>query len=590
MSADAGPRPVILVVDDTPANLGVLFELLDQAGFEVLVAEDGASALERAALARPDLILLDVVMPDMDGFATCQRLTQHPDLQETPVLFMTALADTVDKVRGFEAGAVDYVTKPFQIEELLARVRAHLTIRGLRVKLQESEDRLSRVFESAMDAIVTIDASGEIALFNAAAERVFRLDAARAAGTAVAHLASPGLQAVLARYMRGAATAPRAMWVPDGLTAIRADGEEFAIEATLSRAEVGGAPLFTLILRDIDERRRAEAERQRLASLAQYLQDEVREASGPDEPVGRSLAIRRVLRSVEQVAPTDSTVLVTGETGTGKELIARALHLQSRRKDAALVKVNCAAIPAALIESDLFGHEKGAFTGAVARKIGRFELAHGGTLFLDEIGELPLDLQPKLLRALQEGEIERVGSTRTIAVDVRVIAATNRDLAAAAREGRFRADLFYRLNVFPIELPPLRERREDIPVLVAHFVRKHAAKLGRRIERVPERLMAALAAHAWPGNVRELEHVVERAMIVSEGPELAGVEWLRPSDPGPSPARLGTLEEVERAHIVAVLESTGWRVSGAGGAAELLGLRPTTLEYRMKKLGVQRRR
>src|SRR5262245_29714410 len=588
MSDHGGPRPAILVVDDTPANLGVLFELLDQAGYEVLVAEDGASALELAALARPDLILLDVLMPDLDGFATCAQLKQHPALRDTPVIFMTALTDTVEKVRGFEEGAVDYVTKPFQVEELLARVRAHLTICSLRAKLQESEDRLSRIFESAMDAIVTIDASGRIALFNAAAERVFRLEAARAAGTPVARLASEGLQAVLASYMSDATT--RAMWMPDGLTAIRADGEEFPVEATLSRAEVGGAPLFTLILRDIDERRRAETERQRLESLTECLRDEVREAAGPDEPVGRSLAIRRVLRSVEQVAPTDSNVLVTGETGTGKELIARALHLRSGRKEAALVKVNCAAIPAALIESDLFGHEKGAFTGAVTRKIGRFELAHGGTLFLDEIGELPLDLQPKLLRALQEGEIDRVGSARTIAVDVRVIAATNRDLATAAREGRFRADLFYRLNVFPIELPPLRERREDIPVLVAHFVRKHAAKLGRRIERVPERLMAALTAYAWPGNVRELEHVVERAMIVSEGPELAGVEWLRPSGAGPSATRLGTLEEVERAHIVAVLESTGWRVSGAGGAAELLGLRPTTLEYRMKKLGVQRRR
>jgi PAS domain S-box-containing protein len=583
-------RPVVLVVDDTPDNLGVLFDLLGRAGFEVLVAEDGESALRRVALARPDLILLDVVMPDMDGFATCERLKQDPVSGDIPVIFMTALTDTIDKVRGFEVGAVDYVTKPFQLEELLARLRTHLTIQNLRVKLQESEDRLSRIFESAMDAIVAIDASGRITLFNAAAERVFRLSASEAAGTAFARLVSDRFRAVLGDYMSDGDGARAAMWMPEGLTAVRADGEEFPVEATLSRAEVAAAPLFTIILRDIDERRRAEAERQRLEHLTQYLQAEVQESAGPHEPIGTSPAIMRVLKSVDQVAPTDSTVLLTGETGTGKEMIARAVHARSRRKEAVLVKVNCAAIPAPLIESDLFGHEKGAFTGALARKIGRFELAHGGTLFLDEIGELPVDLQPKLLRVLQEGEIERVGSTRTLTVDVRVIAATNRDLAAASRDGRFRPDLFYRLNVFPIHVPPLRERREDIPALVAHFVKKHAAKLGRRIERVPDRLMAALTAYPWPGNVRELEHVVERAMIVSEGPELAAAEWLRHPETAPAPARLGTLEEVERAHILAVLESTGWRVSGPGGAADFLGVKPTTLEYRMKKLGVERRR
>jgi PAS domain S-box-containing protein len=578
----------VLVVDDTPANLGVLFELLGTAGFDVLVAEDGESALRRVALARPDVILLDVLMPGLDGFATCERLKHDAGSRDIPVIFMTALTDTVDKVRGFAVGAVDYVTKPFQLEELLARLRAHLTIRDLRAQLEESAERLSRVFSSAMDAIVTVDAAGRIALFNEAAERVFRITAAEVAGAAFARFLSERFLAALRDYVgegRG-----DARWVPDGLTAVRADGEEFPVEATLSRAVVAGAPLFTVILRDVGERRRAEAERQRLETLTHYLRNEVQDTVGPNEPIGTSAALRRVLRSVEQVAPTDSTVLLTGETGTGKEMVARAIHARSRRGEAVLVKVNCAAIPAALIESDLFGHEKGAFTGAVARKIGRFELAHGGTLFLDEIGELPLDLQPKLLRVLQEGEIERLGSTRTIAVDVRVIAATNRDLAAAARAGRFRPDLFYRLNVFPIHLPPLRERQDDIPALVAHFVRKHAAKIGRRIERVPERLMASFRAHAWPGNVRELEHVVERAIIVSEGPELAAVDWLREPDAAPAPDRPGTLEEVERAHILGVLESTGWRVSGAGGAAESLGLKPTTLEYRMKKLGLERPR
>jgi len=592
VSQDWDRKPVILVADDTPANLGVLLEFLGQAGFDVLIAEDGESALERATYARPDLILLDVLMPELDGFATCERLKTQHETRDIPVIFMTALADTVDKVRGFDVGAVDYVTKPFQSEELLARVRAHLTIQQLRTKLQESEERLARVFESAMDAIVTMDATGRITLFNASAEQVFRCAAAAAIGSLGARFLSESFRAVLADYLlEDQGHQPKkAMWMPEGLTAVRADGEEFPVEATLSRVEVAGAPLYTIILRDVNERRRAEAECRQLQGLNRSLEEEVRAALGPGELVGTSAALARVVKSIEQVAPTDATVLVTGETGTGKELVARAIHTRSRRKEKVLVKVNCAAIPAGLIESELFGHERGAFTGAVARKIGRFELAHDGTIFLDEIGELPLDLQPKLLRVLQEGEFERVGGARTFKVDIRVIAATNRDLDTACRQGRFRPDLFYRLNVFPISAPPLRERKEDIPALVAHFVQKYAAKLGKRIDRVPERLLAALTAYAWPGNVRELEHVVERAVIVSDGPQLAVPDWLPRSQGGTGPARVASLEEVERAHILDVLEGTGWRVSGDGGAAQLLGLPSTTLESRMKKLGIARRR
>jgi formate hydrogenlyase transcriptional activator len=576
---------VILVADDTQANLSVLLELLGQSGFEVLIAEDGQSALERAAYARPDLILLDVLMPELDGFATCERLKADPATREIPVIFMTALADTIDKVRGFDAGAVDYVTKPFQPDELLARVRTHLTMRTLQMRLQESEERLSRIFESAMDAIVTIDGSGRITLFNTAAEQVFRCGAADAIGSPFARFLAEDFRGVLADYLREDRGRPprKPLWLTDGVTGVRADGDEFPVEATLSRVEAAGGPLVTLILRDVNERRRADA-------VSRQLEEEVRTTLGIGELIGTSGALARTVKQIEQVAPTDSTVLVSGETGTGKELVARAIHARSRRKDKVLVKVNCAAIPAGLIESELFGHERGAFTGAVARKVGRYELADGGTIFLDEIGELPLDLQPKLLRVLQEGEFERVGGTRTFTVDVRVIAATNRDLEAACREERFRPDLFYRLNVFPIVVPPLRERKEDVPALVAHFVRKHTAKLGRRIDRVPAGLMAALTAHAWPGNVRELEHVVERAMIVSDGPELAAPDWLPRSRLPSSPAQVATLVDVERAHILEVLDATGWRVSGTGGAAELLGLRPSTLESRMKKLGIVRRR
>jgi transcriptional regulator with GAF, ATPase, and Fis domain len=330
--------------------------------------------------------------------------------------------------------------------------------------------------------------------------------------------------------------------------------------------------------------------RDRLAAENVYLQEEISVEHNFDEIVGSSPAIRKVLKAIEQVAVTDSTVLLLGETGTGKELMARAIHKLSGRKDRVFVTLNCAAIPPNLVESELFGHEKGAFTGALARRIGRFELADGATVFLDEVGDLPLDLQPKLLRVLQEGEFERLGSPRTIKADVRVIAATNRDLEEAVEEGTFRADLFYRLNVFPIRLPALRERPEDISLLVKFFAQKHGAKLGKRIERISPATLATLQTYPWPGNVRELENVIERAVILSQGPDLDLGDWLpKPASTNdPGEGVVPTMEELERRHVLQVLERTGWRVSGEKGAAKLLGLKPTTLESRMKKLNIAR--
>jgi formate hydrogenlyase transcriptional activator len=319
-----------------------------------------------------------------------------------------------------------------------------------------------------------------------------------------------------------------------------------------------------------------------------YLQDEIKTQHDFEEIIGQSPAMKKVLQAVETVAPTYAGVLILGETGTGKELIARAIHNLSLRKAKPLVKVNCATLPAGLIESELFGHEKGAFTGALSRRIGRFELAHGGTILLDEIGELPLDLQVKLLRVLQEGEIERLGSADTIKVDVRVIAATNRDLQKAMQGGRFRQDLFYRVHVFPIQLPPLRERRADIPLLVKYFTIKYGKNLGKRIEIIPQKTMHALQAYPWPGNVRELEHTIERDAILSQEPRLELGHWLSQPSVTTRDVRVLTLTEVDRDHILTVLELTGWHVSGEHGAAKLLGMKPTTLEARMKKLGIQR--
>jgi len=344
-------------------------------------------------------------------------------------------------------------------------------------------------------------------------------------------------------------------------------------------------------------------QKNKLALEKLYLENELRSELKFEEIVGKSEALRRVLEQIETVAPTDSTVLIYGETGSGKELIARAVHNLSARKSGAFVKLNCAAIPTGLLESELFGHEKGAFTGAITQRMGRFELANRGTMFLDEIGEIPLELQPKLLRVLQEREFERLGSTRTLRTDARLIAATNRDLEALVREQKFRSDLYYRLNVFPVRVPALRERPEDIPLLVRHFVQQYSRQLGKTIDAIPGETMSALARYPWPGNIRELQNVIERAVILTAGPVLAvRSEDLRPPNQAyvssPVAARDGVaaspagnireaLEEAERQQILAALEKSRWVVAGPDGAAARLGLKRSTLQSRMQKLGIR---
>jgi formate hydrogenlyase transcriptional activator len=330
----------------------------------------------------------------------------------------------------------------------------------------------------------------------------------------------------------------------------------------------------------------------KLADEKLYLEDEIRIELNFDEIIGESTALKNILKQVETVAPTDSTVLIQGETGTGKELIARAIHNLSSRREATFVKINCAAIPTGLLESELFGHERGAFTGAIAQKIGRFELADGGTLFLDEVGDIPLELQPKLLRVLQEQEFERLGGTRTTRIDVRLVAATNRDLVQMVAERQFRSDLFYRLNVFPVQMPSLRQRREDIPVLVRYFAQKYARQMKRSIDSISAETMAALTNYHWPGNIRELENLIERAVILSRGAVLeVPITELRERAEhalGQAPGSLQTLRANEREHILLALRDTGWVLAGPNGAAALLGMKRTTLQSRMHKLGIQR--
>jgi formate hydrogenlyase transcriptional activator len=377
---------------------------------------------------------------------------------------------------------------------------------------------------------------------------------------------------------------------------IRKSGTTFPVEVRLGRLDLGDQKLLLSLTRDITERKRADdqlrnalqeitALKNRLEKENVHLRREIELTYRHERIVGESPKMMKVLHEAERVAGEEAFVLIQGETGTGKELLARAIHNMSSRKGRPMVTVNCAALPPTLIESELFGRERGAFTGSVSRQIGRFEAADHSTLFLDEVGDLPLELQAKLLRVLQDGTFERLGSSETISVNVRVIAATNQDLGDLVREKRFRSDLFYRLNVFPITVPPLRERREDIPLLVWAFVKEFSNTMGKAITDIPQRTIDRMQTHGWPGNVRELRNVIERAMILATGPTLHIDQFDGPPSAGDGKTRL---QEVERKHIVQTLESTGWRVSGKKGAAEALGLKESTLRSKMEKLGVKR--
>jgi formate hydrogenlyase transcriptional activator len=409
-----------------------------------------------------------------------------------------------------------------------------------------------------------------------------RIDVERFPSEIVRRLLAEGLQsAVCIPLLRGdralgtlnVASMREAAFTPDDVALLTQIGNELAI-----------AVENALAFRQIEELK------DKLAEEKLYLEDEIRTEYDFEEIVGDSQSLKRVLRDVETVAPTDSTVLIQGESGTGKELIARAIHNLSGRRQRTFVKVNCAAIPTGLIESELFGHEKGAFTGAISQKIGRFELADKGTLFLDEIGDIPLELQPKLLRVLQEREFERLGSTRTVKVDIRLVTATNRDLSQMIASREFREDLFYRLNVFPITLPPLRERREDIPLLARYFTQKYARRMNRGIETIPSEAMEALTNWNWPGNVRELENLIERAVILTRGAALHVplAELRNGGEAAPATGTPTTLEEAEREHILRALRESKWVVGGPLGAAARLGLKRTTLQSRMQKLGIKR--
>jgi formate hydrogenlyase transcriptional activator len=807
----------LLVVDDDPSARQTLSALLSQEGYETRCAPDGKTALMLAEADPPELILLDVRLPDLAGFEVCRRLKESVKTDRIPVIFLSGLDDLGDKIRGFESGGVDYITKPFQARAVLLRVETHLALHRLRTQaetqsivldamVQERTRELTDITESLVGEIVQREKaeealrerlqfeellSGLSARFvNIPSDQVddeildamklvmeyFRVERCGMLRTSpgkttwqVTHSAvsedvppfplgvdlpkslfpwvfekligerevlsfstlddlpadaAIDKQSYIEWGIRSGLNVPiligepvdyaisinsvkgERVWPEEFIPRLRLLGEIFAnalerrkgdeslreseerLSLAASSAEAGlwimevdtGLVWVTQKLRelfqfspdeevnferflvaihsddrarvrelvrqsleartmihvefrilhpdgslrwivargrpfsrasglperlmgvsiDVTERKEMEArlrdQLEEIESLKLQLEkeninmrEELSQGQGFEKIVGSSDALNYVLFRVGQVAPTDATVLLLGETGTGKGMVANAIHSLSSRKDRPMITVNCAALPANLIESELFGREKGAFTGAYARQAGRFEVADKGTIFLDEIGELPLELQSKLLRVLQESEFERLGSAKTVKVDARVIASTSRDLREEVRAGRFREDLFYRLNVFPVSIPPLRKRMDDIPQLVRFFTDKYARKIGRQIETIPKTAMMVLQDYSWPGNVRELEHVIERAVITTTGPVLQIADRLEPlTDPDETDTSMKDMAAMEREHILRVLRETGWKIEGAKGAATILNLHPSTLRFRIKKLGIKR--
>lgn len=486
-----------------------------------------------------------------------------------------------------------------------ARATAELLRQGVESELRDREEKLRSVFDGAMDAIVELDQDYRIIMMNPAARRMFAGSNETMGQRFESFLEKKDFRRLigLLRKLEKRSSSERNIWIPNGLIAVNSHGDRIHTEATLSQLEVQSSEFYVLILRDVNERYAAEKMISSLKVETHYLRDEIRALYDHGDIIGESKPFRRILELVAEVAPTDSTVLLYGETGTGKELIARAIHAASRRKDRPMITVNCAAIPESLMESEFFGHEKGAFTGATQRREGRFSLADGGTIFLDEMGELNLEMQSKLLRVLQEGEYAPVGSSRNQRADVRVIAATNRDLSQAVQQQRFRTDLYYRLSVFPISIPPLQDRGDDIGLLADHFIKKYASRMGKQIAPLYPDLLDRLKKYNWPGNVRELQNVIERGVITTRHGYL-NLDYALPQtvhtgdkpglttepDPKSQVLTVTQIQQLERDNILLALQQCQWKVAGKNGAAQLIGLPPSTLQSRMNTLGIERPR
>jgi PAS domain S-box-containing protein len=536
---------------------------------------------------------------------------KDPDLQSlNAVSYMGApLIDSNNQLIGHLAVLNDNPMKKNDRDTAIFKIfaaRAAAEMNRIRIEseVREREQQLSSLFNSAIDAVIEFTNDFIITRSNPAATKIFQCETGELIGQDLSKFLTDNGKKKIQHLITELGKHPpenRAVWIPDGLQIINCQKKEFPAEVTLSCYEVKQQAFHVLIMRNVNEKIEAEKKIRALTAEAEYLREELSEFQCCEGIIGESEKIIEILRDVEQVAGTESTVLVTGETGTGKEVIVRAIHQSSQRQTKPFIRVNCPAIPDTLIESEFFGHEKGAFTGATQKRDGRFTLADGGTIFLDEIGELPLHLQVKLLRVIQEGEFEPVGSSQTKRVNVRIIAATNRELEKEVKEGKFREDLYYRLNVFPIKIPPLRERGDDIILLAKYFIDKYANQSGHRFDSLSEEDIRRLQAYTWPGNIRELQNVIERAVVTSRNSRLnlyralpeafnePGTFELSAVDTAQTSIRpMHELRKMERENIIRALEVSNWKVSGEMGAAKILDIPPTTLSSRIKALDIKR--
>gem|GEM_PF-72147 len=607
----------ILILDDNRYNIFAVEQVLKEEGYEVLSAETGMAGLQIAVEKTPDVILLDVHMPRLNGFEICRKLKEQELTRDIPVLFMTAIyKDTQSLVKGLEVGGEDYITIPFEPQELKARVKVLVRLKHSIDQLNQKNEELTRLnkelirannfMNSIMDwsnyAICIGDLSGKILNFNEGIQKIFGYSLSEIKGSPIEILFPPSYRRTGKVEKILETTLAQGRYEGE-VENMRRDGAVFPVwtSVTLRRDEEGNPMGFVSISRDISREKEMESMIQRQHEEIQALRNKY----NFEEIIGNSEKMIEILKIVEQLSnSTDNTsVLILGESGTGKELIARAIHHNSRRKQKPFVTLNCSALPESLIESELFGYEKGAFTGASLRKIGLIEAANGGTLFLDEIGDMSPMAQVKLLRVLQEGELRRIGGNTSINVDVRFIAASNKDLDELVKEGKFREDLFYRLNVIKIEMPPLRERREDIPLLVDHFIKEFSKKTGKKIREISPEALNLLINYKWLGNVRQLRNVIEAAVVMAKKevittcdlpvalkslPELPE-EGLPVEKPPAShedfiPFKLGTpLHKMEKLAVEEALRKTPTKVE----AAKLLGITRHGLDRRIKKYGIQ---
>jgi formate hydrogenlyase transcriptional activator len=640
----------ILIADDNQESRYFLEVLLKGNGHDVRTASNGAEALERLKGGGIDLIISDILMPVMDGFQLCRKVKTDEQLCHIPfIIYTSTYSSPQDEALAAKIGADRFIVKPCEpdvfmeavkdqmaaarsrnrtlvpepaqqeevlklynerlvqkLEQKMLQLEKEIQTRSeIEETLRASERTLKTVFESATDGILVAKVkTGRFVMANGAMCRMLGCSAKGIKDLCVADIhpveSLDHVRLQFEKQVRGETSL-----APD-IPVKRRDGSVFFADVNSAPLELDGRKHLLGVFRDVTARKHAEMELRNALDTIKVLKDqleaenihlrqEIKTASGFTDIVGQSDAIRYAQFRIQQVANKKITVLLTGETGTGKGVFARALHEASERKAKPFVQVNCAGLPANLIESELFGREKGAFTGSTQRQIGRFELANGGTIFLDEIGELPLNLQAKLLKVIESGEFERLGSSRSVTVDVRIVACTNRNIENEVKMGRFRQDLFYRLNVFPITIPPLRKRVEDIPLLVKFYTDRFSKRYQKRITMVPEQNMKALENYEWPGNVRELINVIERSVILSDGPVLQLAEKIGSlptfehgkETPGEAESRKG-LAEIEREHILRTLGKTGWKIEGPAGAAAGLQMNPSTLRARMKKLGIKR--